>query len=186
MRLLLAIAALLQIAAFAADDAESKAFTMRVEQYVKIRKAAINKSPPLSKTAKPEEIVKYENALAATIRLARLNAKEGDLFTPEVKPMFLAILKRNLDGSANQSHREIARQGNPPRDAESVEAQPVIQVNAIYPKSAPVSSMPPLLLKQLPALPKDIEYRFVGNTLILYDSLSNLIIDYLKGAAPAL
>ena len=46
--------------------------------------------------------------------------------------------------------------------------------------------MPPKLLLQLPPLPKNVEYRFVGKTLILYDSLSNLIIDYLPGAAPAL
>jgi hypothetical protein len=44
--------------------------------------------------------------------------------------------------------------------------------------------VPPLLLLQLPKLPADIEYRFVGRTLLLRDSKSNLIIDYMKEAAP--
>ena len=185
MRLGLAVT-LLSAAGFAAVDTEPKAFTLRVENYAKIRKTAIDKVPILSKTATPEEIVNHENALVTAIRLARPAAKQGDIFTPESLPLFASILKNNMAGPRNAGSRKLARQGNPKHEDEPGEAQPVIQVNAIYPKSAPVSTMPPKLLLQLPPLPKNVEYRFVGKTLILYDSLSNLIIDYLPGAAPAL
>ncbi len=181
-----AAAALISFVAFAEGDQASKAFEARVEEYAKIRKAATAKVPPLPKAATPEQIVAHENALVEAIRAVRPNARPGDVFTPEVRPLFAAIIKDNLSGSTNQPSRAIARQGNPKHDAGVGEAQPVIEVNAVYPKSAPVSTMPPLLLMQLPPLPKDIEYRFVGGTLVLYDSLSNLIIDYIPKAAPGL
>ena len=89
-------------------------------------------------------------------------------------------------GPANQDSRAQAKQGNPKNDTMAGEAQPTVQVNAVYPKSAPLSSVPPLLLMQLPQLPAGIEYRFVGSTLVLLDLEPNLIIDYMKEVAPPL
>jgi hypothetical protein len=57
-------------------------------------------------------------------------------------------------------------------------------VNAAYPKDQPVQSMPPSLLKELPQLPRELEYRVVGRTLILRDTEANLIVDYVKEALP--
>jgi hypothetical protein len=39
--------------------------------------------------------------------------------------------------------------------------------------------MPPSLLLNLPELPKELEYRFVGRELVLRDSAANLIVDVL-------
>ena len=113
-------------------------------------------------------------------------AKQGDIFTASAAPVFVAILKNNLSGSQSKDSRHVIEQGNPANETEAGEKTPTIQVNAVYPRSASLSSVPPLLLLQLPALPMDIEYRFVGRTLVLRDNLSNLIIDYLKEAAPPL
>ena len=44
--------------------------------------------------------------------------------------------------------------------------------------------MPPNMLVALPALPKDIEYRFIEKHLILRDARANLIIDYMVNAIP--
>ena len=44
--------------------------------------------------------------------------------------------------------------------------------------------VPPDVLKQLPALPKDLEYRFVTKHLILFDARSNLVVDVLPNAIP--
>jgi hypothetical protein len=108
------------------------------------------------------------------------------MFTPDIRPTFTRILKAHFTGSSKQENREIAKQGNPKTDLQPDEAKPVVQVNAAYPKSAPLSSVPPKLLMELPALPEHIEYRFVGTTLILWDNISNLIIDYMREAAPGL
>ncbi|MEP7351740.1 MAG: hypothetical protein ABI824_00770 [Acidobacteriota bacterium] len=138
----------------------------------------------MPKAATPEQIDSQARKLVTEIRAARTTAQPGDIFTPDVQPLFLKILRDNFSGSDNKENRDTVRQGNPERDKDKDEAIPVIQVNAVYPKSAPLSSVPPLLLLELPKLPMDIEYRFIGQTLILWDNISNLIIDYMKGAAP--
>jgi hypothetical protein len=55
-------------------------------------------------------------------------------------------------------------------------------VNAIYLSEAPLSTMPPKLLTELPELPKGLEYRFIGKTLILYDADASLIVDFIPNA----
>ncbi len=172
--------------ALPADDPRLKDFTQRVQKYVDIRRAAKARFPEPMKGEKPEQIEAREKALVAAIRSARPMAKQGDIFSPTVAPMFVAILKNNLSGSESKDSRHVVKQGNPATETETGEKPPMIEVNAVYPKSASLSSVPPLLLLQLPMLPPDIEYRFVGRTLVLRDNLSNLIIDYLKEAAPPL
>jgi hypothetical protein len=41
-----------------------------------------------------------------------------------------------------------------------------------------MSTMPPDVLAALPKLPDDIQYRFVGNRLILFDVQSHLVVDF--------
>jgi hypothetical protein len=170
----------------AADDPAVKQFSDRVDQYSAIRKAAMVKVGAPPKNAKPEQLEKYEKALVQAIRDARPNAKQGDIFSADIQPLFNKLLKEHLAGPVNKENRDIAKQGNPKSDAGVGEQPPVIQVNAVYPKSASLSTIPPTLLLQLPKLPMDMEYRFVGNTLILWDNISNLIVDFMQGAAPGL
>jgi|KBSMisStandDraft_5_1062788.scaffolds.fasta_scaffold787513_2 hypothetical protein len=186
---LIALSAVFSLTAMticAAEDPAVAAFTKNVNDYVKIRDAAKQKASNLPKNATPEQIQRAEQGMQAEIRTARANAKPGDIFTPDIQPLFRKILKDNFAGPENKGARDTARQGNPKNELDKGEAPPAIQVNAVYPKSSPTSSVPALLLLQLPKLPKDIEYRFNGQTLILLDSLSNIVIDYMKGAAPEL
>lgn len=44
--------------------------------------------------------------------------------------------------------------------------------------------MPPTLLLNLPQLPKQVRYRFVGRNLLLVGRENGLIVDYLTGALP--
>jgi hypothetical protein len=60
-----------------------------------------------------------------------------------------------------------------------------LQVNARYPRNLPLQSTPPTLLMNLPTLPKELQYRIVGSTLVLYDMSSGLIVDFIPGAVPA-
>ena len=170
----------------AGGDARFTAFQQKVGDYAVIRKAAMATSPKLPNQATPEQIQASENALADAIRSKRTGAKQGDMFDAQVEPAFREILKSHLAGGTNKEERATVKQGNPAVHREPGEAAPVIQINAVYPQSSSLSSLPPLLLHRLPQLPEDIEYRFVGNTLVLLDCKSRIIIDYLKGAAPKL
>jgi hypothetical protein len=57
-------------------------------------------------------------------------------------------------------------------------------VNSTYPSNLPLQSTPPTLLANLPHLPGELEYRIVGQTLLLYDVSSDLIADLLPNAIP--
>ena len=49
---------------------------------------------------------------------------------------------------------------------------------------SPLATFPPLLLGTLPRLPDDLEYRFMGRQLVIRDTRTNLIVDYLSDGAP--
>ena len=55
---------------------------------------------------------------------------------------------------------------------------------AAYPLDAPVSTVPPPVLLKMPQLPKELEYRFVGKSLVLRDTVANIVVDYIPGAVP--
>jgi hypothetical protein len=55
-------------------------------------------------------------------------------------------------------------------------------VDGTYPDGKTFSTVPGLVLAQLPELPNDIQFRFVGRDLILYDVRANTIIDRMPDA----
>ena len=50
-------------------------------------------------------------------------------------------------------------------------------INGTYPKRKTLSTVPPGILGLLPRLPEDVQYRFLGQDMILYDSRANIILD---------
>ncbi len=67
-----------------------------------------------------------------------------------------------------------------------VPRQQPVQVNMEYPKDEPLARVPPLRLARLPRLPDGLEYRFMGHDLILRDSTTNLIVDFIHQAVPTI
>ena len=169
----------------ASSDIALSTFEERLNSYVKLRKEATSRVPQLGKKSQPEDIEQHQLALAEAIRKARPAAKAGDILSEDVKPIFHKLLRGAMKGGKGQDVRASIKEGNPTTEKAPGEVVPHVAVNAIYPKNAPLSTVPPTLLMKLPKLPKDIEYRFVGRTLVLRDRESNLIVDYMKEAVPA-
>ena len=46
--------------------------------------------------------------------------------------------------------------------------------------------MCPAMLRRLPELPPELEYRFVGRDLVLVDILGNVVVDVLRDAVPTI
>ena len=44
--------------------------------------------------------------------------------------------------------------------------------------------MPPLLLRELPRLPDNLQYRFFGRHVVLLDGDTQLIVDYIANVLP--
>ncbi len=59
-----------------------------------------------------------------------------------------------------------------------------LAVNGRYPDTVPLSSVPPQVLQTLPKLSEDLEYRFVGDRLILLDTHAHVIADFIDDALP--
>ncbi|HEY6555464.1 MAG TPA: hypothetical protein VI669_19055 [Vicinamibacteria bacterium] len=129
-------------------------------------------------------LIAEQKALAEAIAAKRAKARPGDIFRPEVHPLFRRLIAAQLEGPAALDARRAIRDGNPGQEREEEVVPVVLGVNAPYPPGAPRSSMPPSLLLTLPSLPDCLHYRFVGRDLILLDSVAQLIVDFLPDAVP--
>ena len=130
------------------------------------------------------EPVAVQEALARAMAAKRAKAEPGDIFRPEVQPLFRRLIAAQLNGPDALDARKAVVEGNPGLEEESVPI--VVRVNAVYPLDAPRSTVPPSVLLTLPPLPSSLHYRFVGRDLVLVDSVAQLVVDLLPAAAPDL
>ncbi len=154
-------------------------FNAKVGAYNELRKELEKKAPPLKTTNDPAEIVLAEKALAQQIRAARAHAKRGDIFTPATEATFRRFLRPQVTGTKDAADNKAIIKDDAPKTTEVP-----FKVNGEYPKEAPLSTVPPDVLKTLPPLPENLQYRFVGKHLLLYCTRGNLIVDYMLNAIP--
>ena len=57
-----------------------------------------------------------------------------------------------------------------------------LPINGGYPTHKPLSTVPPNVLATLPRLPEDVEYRFAGDQLFLFDTRAGVVIDRMPSA----
>ena len=154
-------------------------FKKRVDDYVKLREKASSASPALQEKSKPADITTAEKSIAHKVREARAGAKQGDIFTPATQAMFRRMLKQPLTKSADAADNKAIIKDDAPAPKEVP-----FKVNAEYPKDVALSTVPPDVLLTLPALPEDMQYRFTGKHLLLFDAKANIIVDYMLNAIP--
>ena len=158
-----------------ADAVFVKEFYARVSKYLDLRKKA--GSPP-KPTKSAIKLAESKNAMAEKIQEARADAKQGDIFTPEIEAYFRKRIAAAMRGANGAKIRSSLRH------AEPLHSMP-LHVNQPYPDGVPLQSVPPTLLLNLPRLPKELEYRIVGRDLALHDIGPNLIVDLIPGAVPS-
>jgi hypothetical protein len=156
-------------------DAKALAgFLDRMNQYVQLHQKLENSLPHLSKESTPQEIDAHQRALGAQIQKARRGAKPGDIFTPESQVAIKRLLGRVLGGADGAALKSSIMDENP--------GIPSLRVNDRYPDSVPLSTIPPQVLQGLPKLPEEMEFRFIGNSLILMDVHAHIIADLIPNA----
>ncbi len=151
-------------------------FESRVTKYLELRKKEAGSAP--RPTNSPEKISDSQQNLAAKVKALRPDAKQGDIFTPEIADYFRRQISATLAGQDGHKIRASLRH------AEPVHALS-LQVNQIYPQGVPLQSTPPTLLLSLPRLPKELEYRIVGHHLVLHDIAPNIVVDFVSYAIPS-
>jgi hypothetical protein len=155
-----------------------KDFESRVTDYVKLSKKAASGPAAPKQTESAAKLKEYQLALAAKIRAARPQAKQGDIFTPDVKKVFQRLIAASFAGPKGETLRASLRHAEPVKLLN-------LQVNDNYPEGVPLQSTPPSLLLDLPKLPPEVEYRIVGRDLVLRDVKANLIVDFINNVIPS-
>jgi hypothetical protein len=151
-------------------------FEERVKAYSTLHRELESTIPALAKEATPEQINAHQMALAALIAKTRAKAEAGDIFTKDTRALFRRYLARVFDGPQGRDLRAAIMDENPGRLR--------LHINARYPQSIPVTTVPPQVLQALPKLPDDLEYRFIGDRLILHDIHAHTIVDLIDDAIP--
>ncbi|HEX4565776.1 MAG TPA: hypothetical protein VH138_04050 [Vicinamibacterales bacterium] len=140
-------------------------FSSRVQAYADLRdRLQAGLRQPVA-TDSLTELRSNRQTLAARIRKARANAKQGDLFSDAIAEQIKRSLRRAID-----AHTWMVIMDDNPGEQPS-------QVNVEYREGSPLTTMPPNILAALPTLPGGVEYRFVERHLILLDTRALIIVD---------
>ena len=158
-------------------DAEAMAeFKSRVDAYADLHKRLARGDAKQKETDDPAEIRQRTEALTAKVQAARAEAKQGDIFTPEIRPVFRRLLAPKLQGAEGRDVKQVIKDDGP------APGTVPFKVNARYPEGQPLPTVPANVLITLPPLPEPLEYRIVGQHLLLLDTSADLIVDYILNA----
>ena len=151
-------------------------FMKRVHAYAALHKKLDHTLHEVPDGGTPEQYIEHQLALAKLVRKARATAKPGDICQTEMRAFVrrqLGVIFRGPGG------REIKHS-----ILDEYTGNVRLEINGGYPADVPVSSMPPQVLQALPALPDVLQYRFIGERLILLDVHAHLIADFVEHVFP--
>jgi hypothetical protein len=151
----------------------------RLKEYVDLHLKLEGTLPKLPVDATPKQIDANQRAFEKMMRETRRTAKRGDLFTEEARPVIKRLLATVFGGPDGKQLKASIMDENPV-DPDALK----LTVNGRYPDAVPLTSIPPQVLQTLPKLSEDLEYRFIGDWLILFDVHAHVIADYIDDALP--
>jgi hypothetical protein len=151
-------------------------FEKRVNDYLALRKTNAGTAP--NPTDSAQKLEETQKELAKRVRVARANAKQGNIFTPEITQYFRKTIAKTFTGKQGAKILASLRHAEPVKGFK-------LEVNGVYPPDVPLQSTAPSLLANLPPLPKELEYRIVNRDLVLHDIAANLIVDFMPHAIRA-
>jgi hypothetical protein len=129
--------------------------------------------PPLEVTSNPEVIDKAVRNLAAVIRMARPGMRQGDFFTDELG-LHMRVRVAEALAASGFTPADVRATEHPSFDPHELPLKVGEPFHWIY-----GSAMFPCVLRALPSLPPELQYRVVGSTLVLIDVHANLVLDLL-------
>jgi hypothetical protein len=152
-------------------------FMDATREYAALHRQLESRLPRLEVTSHPDTISAAVQAMAAAVRAARPAARPGDVFTEALAPELRARIAVAL-----AAHGFTADDVRAAEAAEGLAAPgPPLHVNESFPWRY-ATSLFPCILDALPPLPPELQYRIVGNTLVLVDLHADLIVDLLPYA----
>ena len=159
-----------------ADAAAIKQFDDAIAKYVALRQRLRSEVSGPVQNSSSSQVTNASDALAGAIERARQDARVGSIFN---EPVATVIKRRIADTIRTEKLASVLADID-----DDEKAGPPPKVHVRLPVSAQMATMPPSLLKVLPPLPKELEYRILGRDLVLRDVDASLILDYIPGAVP--
>jgi len=157
-----------------ADALSSLLFVRRVDAYVALHRKLEATLPELPGHPTAVQLDRHAESLARLIGEARSHAKKGDVLQQDTRAYLRRQIARALAGPDGPEMRRSIMEENP--------GKVQLRANSRYPEGVPVTTMPPSVLAALPRLPDHVEYRFIGERLILLDVHAQLVVDYMDAA----
>ncbi|HEY7445626.1 MAG TPA: hypothetical protein VH701_24580 [Vicinamibacterales bacterium] len=154
-------------------------FQHAVNTYAALHRDLERSLPRLQVTDDIEALYEAVDALADRIRETRREARDGDVFDADLGRFLRSRIHTTL-----RDHR-IATVDLLTDILEDVPEADGPMVNERFPWVW-AAAVPPCLLKALPDLPEELEYRFAGRDLVLIDTHADLVVDILRNALPPL
>ena len=151
-------------------------FKDRVYGYAALQKKldATIKEP--SPDSPPQAFLDHQRALAKLIQKSRAGAKPGDLCRKPMRDVIRKLVAGVVRGPGGAEIRKSILDEDP--------GNLRLAVNSEYPDNAPLTTVPPQILRGLPTLPEGVEYRFVGNRLLLIGSHARIVADIVERVFP--
>ena len=158
------------------DAAAVKQFDAAIANYMTLRRKLQTEVRGPVKDSSSTQLTDATDALAAGIQRSRKDVRAGTIFG---EPIATVIKRRIADTVRTENLVAVLAD----IDDEGT-AGPAPKVHLRLPVTAQMATMPPALLKVLPPVPKELEYRILGRYLILRDVDASLILDYIPVAVP--
>lgn len=149
-------------------------FTREVAKYLTVHATLRAEVGDMSPASTAAHVSAASDTLAEAVRRARPKARRGDFFNAAVSRTITlrigdAIRTGDLHAVLAQIDDERPTVGDP-------------RVYLRFPSASPMATMPSSLLEVLPGLPYALEYRIIGEFLVLRDVHAALILDYIAHA----
>jgi hypothetical protein len=151
-------------------------FSKRVQDYVDLHRKLESTLPDQPAKPTPTQVDERQRTLARLIAQNRSRAQQGNIFDKATRAYFRRQVLRALAGPDGADIRNSIMDENPGRVQ--------LRINGHYPEELPLATMPPQVLAELPKLPDELEFRFIGDRLILLDAHARLVVDYIDDALP--
>jgi hypothetical protein len=158
------------------DNAAFRHFHEEVARYLAIHSALRAEVPGPVPQSTARELNEASDMLANAIRRARPRGRQGDFFSADAIRLITARLREALQSPSAAA--ALARID----DEQPAALRPQLYLR--FPAANEMATMPPSLLRLLPGVPAELEYRIVGEYLVLRDVKAAMIIDYIPKALP--
>ena len=154
-----------------------QSFVEATRDYAQLHRRLEATLPPLEVSSDPGTIDRLVRQMSAAMRDARPNARVGEFFTDalaaELRARIAMALAANGFTAADVRETEALEGVDP--------AMVPLAVNGAFPWQY-ATAVFPCVLRAMPQLPPELQYRIVGDTLVLIDVHANLIVDLLPYA----